>query len=139
VELERDQTEFSGDDWYSVATAYRCNFVLQTDVDGLEDKLGAISLPVKVRKGFLRNETVGLRWKGKELAETLNTDTNLSDTLYRVDPDFWEIKYYRKQHLVRITKGRWAKSPQATFPTAEAFDVYDRIAQHIRSIANISH
>jgi len=27
--------------------------------------------------------------------------------------------------------------PESAFPTVEAFEAYDRIAQHIRSIANI--
>jgi len=131
--------------WYMAETGYtRCSYVVQAKVNGLEDRLKA-KLKV-VRKGFLRGEVVDFKWKGRELAQVLNGDANLRDTLYRIKhripftglSAYLEIKPDKKHQRVRIrpipTEG-WA--PVSAFPTVETFEAFDRIAHHIRSIANV--
>jgi len=113
---------------------YRCNYVVQAKVNGLEDRLKA-KLEV-VTKGFLRRE-VDFKWKGRELAQVLNGDANLRDTRY----GSLEIKPDKKHQRVRIREisasGTHYATPELAFPTIEAFDAFDRIAQHIRNIANV--
>jgi hypothetical protein len=126
VELERTVGESAG---------YRCNYVVQAKLNGLEDRLKA-KLKV-VRKSFLRREVVDFKWKGKELAQVLNDDANLRDTRY----GSLEIKPDKKHQRVRIREisaiGLYYATPELAFPTAAAFETFDRIAQHIRSIANV--
>ena len=126
VELEGTRVEIS---------YFRCNYVVQAKVNGLEDRLKA-KLEV-VRKGFLRREVVDFKWRGRELAQVLNGDANLRDTRY----GSLEIKPDKKHQRVRIREisaiRLYYATPELAFPTIEAFEVYDRIAQHIRSIANV--
>jgi len=131
VELEgvrRTREEYA---WGS----FRCNYVVQAKVNGLEDRLKA-KLDV-VTKGFLRREFVDFKWKGRELAQVLNGDANLRSTRY----GSLEIKPDKKHQRVRIREisasGTYYATPELAFPTIEAFEVFDRIAQHIRSIANV--
>jgi len=122
---------------------YRCIYVVQANVKGLEDKLKAHTR--QVRKGFLFR-VVDFEWKGKELAQVLNNDADVRKTLYPLiakyrghshDLPRVEIKPYRKHQCVRISPHPRALSPAAAFPTIESFETYDRIAHHIRSIANV--
>jgi len=120
---------------------FRCNYVVQAKVDGLEDRLKAELKAV--RKSFLSMQAVDFKWKGRELAQVLNGDANLRDKLYRMD--IWrylfaslQIKPDKKHQRVRIRPflfSVWAV--KNAFPSIEAFEAYDRIAGHIRSIANV--
>jgi len=118
----------------------RCSYVVQARVNGLEDRLRAKGKPV--RKSLLSRQVVDFKWKGRELAQVLNDDANLRDKLYRMNIAHWyaplEIKPEKKHQRIRIipipTQG-WA--PKAAFPSIETFEAYDRIAHHIRSIANV--
>jgi len=114
---------------------YRCvSYVVQAKVNGLEGRLRAKGKPV--RKSFLSRQVVDFKWKGRELAQVLNGDANLRDTLCRMDiPRYLnaslQIKPDKKHQRVRI------RPIETAFPSVEALEVYDRIAQHIRSIANV--
>jgi len=66
----------------------------------------------------------------------LNNDANLRDTLNRMKNTAFvrlEIKPYTKHQCVRIRQ-KGPRFPEIAFPTVEAFEAYDRIAQHIRNI-----
>jgi len=117
---------------------YRCNYVVQARVKGLEDKLEAEGKPIK-KSGFLRKRVVDFRWEGKELAQILNSDAKLrSHFLSQRRPTKVEIEPSRKGHpYVRIIQKRLYYRPLSAFPTIETFEAYDRIAHHIRSIANV--
>jgi len=123
---------------------FRCSYVVQAKVNGLEDRLRAKGKPV--RKSFLSRQAVDFKWKGGELAQVLNGDANLRDMLCRMDiprylNPFWTdtmgIKPDKKHQRVRIRPIRDFYDPINVFPSIEAFEAYDRIAQHIRSIANV--
>jgi len=120
---------------------YRCNYIVQAKVDGLEDKLKAKAKPVTVQKDPKSWEVVGITWEGGELAQILNSDSNLRDTLSHMKDSvfsFLEISPDRILERVRIgPTGAAYGSPKSAFPTVETFEAYDRIASHVRSIARI--
>ena len=115
----------------------------------MEDRLKAELKAV--RKSFLRREVVDFRWEGKELAKTLNSDASLKNLLYpadrlallnkgliRLSSVEINIVPYRKHQCIRMSqKGGTFHPPADAFPTVETFDAFDRIAQHIRSVANV--
>jgi len=135
VELEYFSIQYSE---YSSSTYYRCDYLVHALVEGLEDKLKAELRPV--RKSLLSREVVAYNWVGRELALVFSSDANLGDMLHRMKntvPLRLEIKPYIKHQCVRIRQKGGYSSPEAAFPTIETLEAYDRIAQHIRSIANI--
>jgi len=132
VELEgRTREEFR---YWEYGSGFRCNYIVQAKVNGLEERLEA-KLDV-VEKG-LRREFVDFKWKGRELAQVLNGDANLRTTRY----GSLEIKPDKKHQRVRIREisaiGLYYATPELAFPSIETFEAYDRIAHHIRSIANV--
>jgi len=135
IELQKWPFYTGGWEDTSVEDKFGCFFVVEAKVEGSEDKLKAeTTKPVKVRK-----EVVDIMWEGGELAQTLNNDANLMDTLYHMkdrDASCLAIKPDRERQCVRIVPKRGYDSPKPAFPTAETFEVCDRIAQHIHSIVN---
>jgi len=138
VEMEWAKKAF-GEYGEGTIDVYRCNFVVQAKVDGLEDKLRAYTEPVT---SFFR--VVDFEWKGKELAQVLNNDTDIRKTWYMLivkhrghskDRPAVEIEPNRKDQCIRISP-RFYPTVVSAFPTPEAFEVFDRIAQHICSIIN---
>jgi len=131
---------------YNEPTSYRCNYTVWVKVDALEDILKAESKPV--RKGFLSWGIIDFKWEGNELAQVLNSDSDLKHYfLSQHRPPYMEIVPYRKHQCVRIRQKHfydytpwfptYYTSPESAFPPIEAFEAYDRIAQHVRSIANV--
>lgn len=148
----------------NIVHVYRCDYVVQVKVKGLADKLMAESKPVEIRRGFLRSEVVDFRWEGKELADTLNDDIELKKMLYPPDGMHWkkksgwtfmaflqiplagfsqrqpynvEIVPDEENQSVRISRNYYHHdSPADAFPTIENFEAYDKIAYHVRSVAN---
>jgi hypothetical protein len=136
IELQKWPVYTGGWEDTSVEDKFGCFFVVEAKVEGSEDKLKAETKPVKVRK-----EVVDIMWEGGELAQTLNSDANLRDTLHHMKErhlygQCLTIKPDRELQCVRIVPKRGYYSPKAAFPSIEAFQVCDRIAQHIRSIVN---
>jgi len=112
---------------------YWCNFVVQAKVEGLEEKLRAEGKPV--RKSFFSRQFVDFRWKGKELAQILNSDAKLkSHLLSQRRLRKVVIAPFKEDRCVRMSYDSALSFP----PTIESFEAYDRIAKHIRSITNVS-
>lgn len=127
---------------------YFYHYVVQAKVKGLESKLKAKVKPIK--EGFLSREVVDFNWEGRELAQLLNADSTLRNMLLREGlnqlPNM-EVRPHEKHQCIRITKqpkireytkagfGSIQTVGRKEFPTREDFEIYDRIAQHIRSIA----
>jgi hypothetical protein len=156
VELEsRTFTSVDMDGSGFSVDVFRCNFVVQVKVEGLENRLKAEGKPV--RKRLLSKEVVDFKWVGLDLAQILNNDAYLKRYFcsLRLHDRFYpwggsecdlEIVPYREEHCV-IIRQKWASqwtantyiyhgSPLSAFPTIETFEAYDRIAQHIRSVTN---
>ena len=89
-----------------------------------------------IKKGFIRKEVVDYRWEGRELAQLLNADSNLKNMLMKERVgDMWIA--YKHDGIVEYVEigpfiGYWLE--KKSFPTRDAFEAYDRIAYHIRSI-----
>jgi hypothetical protein len=126
---------------------YRYNYVVKANVGNLENKLKAEAKQIK--KGFLNREIIDYEWEGGELAQLLNADSELKNMLLELGSPHLMVIPNEKDQYVEITT---AVSPITTiviggipvkyeltvgrkaFPTREAFEAYDRIAQHIRKI-----
>jgi hypothetical protein len=119
---------------------YRYNYIVKTKVGDLEDELKVEVNPIK--KGFLTSEIVDYNWEGGELAQLLNADSELKNMLLGLGAPHLMVIPNKKDQYVAImpivsstaigisdmTVGRKA------FPTREAFEAYDIIAQHTRKI-----
>ena len=143
VELRRWDWNTGGDqpEYY---TKFGCFFVVQATVEGLKDGRVAEGNPVK---SFITlqvgEKVVDFTWEGKDLARILNSDAELKRYLLS-QRKLPHLVIYKRQHVIRIGQklSGWLPtagydSPTAAFPTAETFEAYDRIAQHIRSIATV--
>ncbi len=107
-------------------------------VDDLEDKFRAKLKPV--RKGFLSREIVDWKWEGRELALILGSDAKLGDKMHRIENRGLlnlEIELYIKHGCIRIRQESGTEYPVSAFPTLEAFELFDIIAQHIHGLANV--
>jgi len=117
---------------------YRCNYVVQAKVDGLEDKLKAKAKPVTVQKDPKSWEVVDITWEGGELAQLLNSDANLRNTLSHIkDTVFQHLEITPDRILERVRMWADYPLPKSAFPTIETFEAFDRIAKHVRRIAGI--
>ena len=135
---------------------YQYHYAVRANVEGLEDKLKADAKPIT--KGLFSKEVVDLKWEGKELAQLLNTDSDLKSMLLKEGLDKVVVRPDKKHQCVMIThppkiprqvsvsigglpsipvRGGGLTAGRKEFPTLEEFDAYDRIAKHIRSIAGV--
>jgi hypothetical protein len=126
---------------------YDYHYVVRAKVASLERKLKAEFKPIEKRKGFFGKEVVGFQWEGGDLAQRLNSDADLKNMLLKEKIQRLLIKPEKEHQCVRITPPTggetfsfdFGRHPailgRKAFPTREAFDIYDRIAHHIRSIA----
>jgi hypothetical protein len=128
---------------------YDYHYVMRVKVAGLESKLEAEFKPIEKRKGLFGKEVVGVQWEGGELAQRLNADSDLKKRLLKEGVHRLVIKPEKEHQCVRITPPTGSKTlsfdfgrhpeifGRKNFPTREAFEIYDKIAQHIRNIADI--
>lgn len=121
-------------------TFYQSNYYLYLNMKGLEDKLKAEAKPVK--KSFFSSEIVDCRWEGGELAQQLNADSDLKSAM--IKEELGRIRIRLPSEVARPSIQNlqfvWIQGKQTKekmFPTLGAFEAYDRIAQHVRSIATV--
>ncbi len=126
---------------------YYYDYVVCANVGDKEENLKAEVHPIE--KGLLHKELVDFEWKGGSLAKSLNADQDLKKMILESGAPRLLVKPDKKDECVAIklpqrhitvtiagipvrhdfTVGRKA------FPSAEAFEIYDSIAKHIRSEA----
>ena len=128
---------------------YDYHYVVRAKVAGLESKLEAEFKPIEKRKGLFGKEVVGFQWEGGELVQRLNSDSDLKNMLLKEKVQKLLIKPEIEHQCVRITPPTGPETfsfdfgshptilGRKMFPTHEAFEIYDRIALHIRSIAKV--
>lgn len=104
--------------------AYGYHYVVRAIVEGLESRLWAQTKPIG---------PVDFLWQGAHIAQLLNADSDLQDMLLKAGSNRLFISPDKKNQCVRITP---LTEERKAFPTREAYEAYDRIAQHIRSIAS---
>jgi len=126
---------------------YDYHYAVQGKVEGSESKLEAEFKPIEKRKGLFGKEVVGFEWKGGELAQRLNSDRDLHDILLKEGLHQLLVKPEKNYGCVRITP-QTGPAPvsnfdfgnhrilvgQKAFPSRQAFDAYDKIAQHVTQI-----
>jgi hypothetical protein len=126
---------------------YYYDYVVRGAVGEREDDLKAEVHPIE--KGFLHKELVDFEWKGGKLAESLNADRDLRKMILDGGAPHLTVKPDKKDECVAIKMphGGWHTTVtvggipirhefaigRKAFPSHEAFEIYDRIAMHIRS------
>ena len=120
--------------------SFYCTYHTRANVEGLEKTLDVEGEPKK--KGFLSKEVVDYQWKGGDLAQQLNANTDLKNRLITaqagkifVKPNVLGFINFHGTVVIRQGNQSWSWSlRKKSFPTREAFDIYDRIASYIVSI-----
>lgn len=114
---------------------YDLHFVVQGKVEGLRNQLTAKYEEIK--KGFITRKVVGNEWHGGRLADLLNEDTMLKESLQkgkkpnRIVPD----QRYQCVRIIFAMSREESKDPELIVPkTMESFEASDRIAKHIRNL-----
>ncbi len=128
---------------YETPSQFKCDYEVWAEVDGLEDKLRVKMKPLYA--GFLHRAIVDFKWIEKvydslDLAKIMSKDYDLKNALYRIkDPIFayLETEPDNVHQCVRIMPNNGSEDPARILPTPESFEAYDKIAKHLRSIANI--
>ena len=137
INLVEIEMKAGGGEWEGIdfsANVYRYNYLVQAKIDGLENKLKVEAKPIK--KGFLSKEVVGLKWEGGSLAQLLNADSDLKTKLLQEGLVEIEIRPDKKNQCIRIRQKPFHSKTMLALPTRDAFEIYDRIAQRIRRLAN---
>lgn len=129
------------DYWPSARASDRVTYFISYLVHGenvknLEDDLKAETWQIKV--GLFEKKVTGFEWKGGRLAGILNADSDLKNQLSKMGLPHLIIMPHKDEQHVEIRTSTIVADEQtvrsAVFPTPEAFDAYDRVARHIRSI-----
>lgn len=126
---------------------YYYDYVVRGDVGDKEEDLKAEVHPIE--KGLLRKELLDVEWKGRSLANSLNADQDLKKMLLESGAPRLEVKPDKKDGCVAIGLPHRGWHATVTiggipirhdfnvgrkaFPSREAFEIYDRVAMHIRS------
>lgn len=85
---------------------------------------------VKARGHFGRKKVGDVEWLGGDIADRLNSDSELKSMILNLSYSDAFIWVEPTKKGIRI-HGRW-KSSQDLGVTKELFDVYDRIASHVK-------
>jgi len=126
---------------------YYYDYVVRADVGDREEDLKAEVHPIE--KGMLRKELVDFEWKGGSLAKSLNADQDLRKMILESGAPRLAVKPDKKDGCVaiKLPQKKWHTTVsiggipvkheftvgRKAFPSREAFEIYDRIAKHIRS------
>jgi len=129
---------------------YIYSYAVKADVG---DKAKEFETEAKIiEKGMIKKEFVGMEWRGKKLAEALNSDPELKNMMYGIGVPHVKIEADKKDKYVGISvlprretsisiAGILIKHQMTVgrrdFPSGEAIKVYDRIAQHVKEVAGI--
>ncbi|MFZ1077642.1 MAG: hypothetical protein WAN47_09480 [Nitrosotalea sp.] len=81
---------------------------------------------------FSTKKVSGIEWVGGNLTASLNSDEELKNMILKLPPNDALIWVEPTKKGIRI-HGKW-KSSQELGITKELFDVYDRIASHIKKL-----
>lgn len=109
---------------------YQAHFIVRTD-DGKHNLAARTVLQTSGR--FAEKKVAGVGWSGTGgLASRLNADQDLNDMIARQPVRDAEICVESVDSTVRI-RGKWSNHLEFGI-TKELFEIYDRIAGHIRQL-----
>jgi hypothetical protein len=114
---------------YGALPYYQTHFVVAGNGRVFEDRL--IARTRKKTKGVIRKEIVDLRWEGGQIADRLNSDSNLKSLLRTVLLEEGDICIDPTENGIRIY-GSW-KPEFKTEMSRQALETYDMIAGHVKS------
>ncbi len=108
---------------------FQAHFIVKTDNQiNLDDLLAKTKL--KTKGHFAAKKVSDVEWVGGEIAEVLNSDVELKSMIVKLPLNDALIWVDPTKKGIRI-HGKW-KSSQQMGITKELFEVYDRIASHIK-------
>jgi hypothetical protein len=126
---------------------YYYDYVVRANVGDREEDLKAEIHPIE--KGLLHKELVDFEWKGGSLAKSLNADQNLRKMIIEIGVPNLAVKPEKKDGCIaiKLPQKKWHTTVsiggilvkhdstvgRKAFPSREAFEIYDRIAMHIRT------
>lgn len=125
---------------------YKYQYVSRVNVGEREKDLNA-SIEYET-KGLIKKELVNFYWRGGQLAQNLNADTELKELLARSGIPPLVIHANKKDGYVAISEGQaiggWMHEEKGSmfdltigkhnFPSPQAFALYDRIMGHVRTM-----
>jgi len=108
---------------------FQAHFIVKTENQiNLDDLLAKTKLQTKGH--FAAKKVTDVEWVGGELAELLNSDAELKSMIVKLPYNDAFIWVEPTKKGIRI-HGKW-KSSQQMGVTKELFEVYDRVASHIK-------
>jgi hypothetical protein len=114
---------------YGALPYCQAHFVVAGNGRVFEDRL--IARTRKKTKGIIRKEVVDLRWEGGQIADRLNSDSNLKSLLRTVLLEEGDICIDPTENGIRIY-GSW-KPEYKIEMSKQALETYDMIAGHVKS------
>lgn len=109
---------------------FQAHFIVKTE-NPLTDSDNLLAKTKLNTEGhFATKKVSGIEWFGGNLAASLNSDAELKSMILKLSPNDALIWVEPTKKGIRI-HGKW-KSSQELGITKELFDVYDRIASHIK-------
>jgi len=109
---------------------YQAHFIVRKNVQNAIDYVARTILSTKGHFGS--KKVVGVKWSGGKLAELLNNDASLSDMITKQSVKDATLFVDPADNGIRIY-GKWKNSFEFGI-TKEMFEIYDKIAGHIKAI-----
>ena len=109
---------------------FQAHFIVKTENQLIDADNLLAKTTLKTEGHFSTKKVSGVEWVGGNLAASLNSDAELKSMILKLSPTDALIWVEPTKKGIRI-HGKW-KSSQELGITKELFDVYDRIASHIK-------
>jgi len=109
---------------------YQAHFIVRKNVQNTIDYTARTILSTKGHFGSKR--VIGVQWSGGKLAELLNSDASLSKIITKQSVKDATIFVDPADNGIRIY-GKWKNSFEFGI-TKEMFEIYDKIAGHIKVV-----
>ncbi len=109
---------------------YQAHFIVRKNVQNAIDYTARTILSTKGHFGS--KKVVGVKWSGGKLAELLNNDAGLSEMITKQSVKDATIFVDPADNGIRIY-GKWKNSFEFGI-TKEMFEIYDKIASHIKTV-----
>ena len=109
---------------------YQAHFIVRKNVQNTIDYVARTILSTKGHFGS--KKVVGVKWSGGKLAELLNNDASLSDMITKQSVKDATLFVDPADNGIRIY-GKWKNSFEFGI-TKEMFEIYDKIAGHIKAV-----
>jgi len=109
---------------------YQAHFIVRKNVQNTIDYTARTILSTKGHFGS--KKVIGVQWSGGKLAELLNSDASLSKIITKQSVKDATIFVDPADNGIRIY-GKWKNSFEFGI-TKEMFEIYDKIAGHIKTV-----